>query len=223
MTERRARKLTGTALAVFLAVFLGVCLSGAYAPSFAHEMPVEPWVLTLMPSCQQRIDGFSARAAAPYATWWKKHQDELADFAGLNAQGTQATTAMTAGSAAAPTAAQRSECEGLLSYLVDDMQPPDPRFASPEATWNLFLKAARAGDKPTMAECFAPFDRAQHMPMIEAMTTAQLAALAGSFTGFHATEPLCERVQEAWINRGEQAGMALFVKTGRGWRLSQPP
>src|SRR5688572_11039600 len=99
-------------------------------PAFADDMPVELWVLYLMPSCEKHIDGFASKSEAPYAHWRQ------------------------------------------------NIQPPDPRFASPEDTWNLFLQASLSGDKATVAECFSAVVRAKYMSFIDQLTPEQLAKTA---------------------------------------------
>lgn len=191
-------------------------LFGCSMPAFAHDMPVELWVLYLMPSCEKHIDGFASKSEAPYAQWRQKHSEEASALEGMGMREPD-TTEFT------DSDWLRKECDNLLNYVSDDIQPPDPRFASPEDTWNLFLQASLSGDKATVAECFSAVVRAKYMSFIDQLTPEQLAKTAEPFTGFQLMEGSAEGVQEAWINKGDRAGIAYFAKTSRGWLISQLP
>jgi hypothetical protein len=166
----------------------------------------------------KHIDGFAARSESPYSQWRQKHGEEVTEYErfGMNEPDTTQY-------AHSDSDSLRKECEDLLTYILDDIQAPDPRFASPQDTWNAFLQASRSGDKATIAECFAGNVRAEYMSVIDQLTSAQLAQTAESFTQLQHVEPLGEDLQEGWVNKGNMVGIAHFVKTGRGWLLSQLP
>jgi len=203
----RETSLAGLLLSLFF---------GCSMPAFAHDMPVELWVLYLMPSCEKHIDGFASKSETPYAQWRQKHSEEVSAWVGLGMREPDTTDSIDSDSL-------RMECESLLNYISDDIQPADPRFANPEDTWNLFLQASLAGDKTTVAECFSAVVRAKYMSFIDQLTPEQLAKTAEPFTGFQLMEGSGEGVQEAWINKGDRAGIAYFAKTSRGWLISQLP
>jgi hypothetical protein len=197
---------------------IGLMLGALFAyptPSAAHGSVVY-WTALLMPSCEHNVDGFAARSSEPYAKWRQKYAEELAAYE-------QHRSAVPDSAPQEADLAQlRSECEKLLNFILDDVHPPDPRFATPEGTWNVLLSALRSGDKATLAECFGPSDRANYMSSFEQMQPAQLADVARSFTDFELLSSSAEDFQEAVVVRADGvAGIALFVKTSRGWLLSQ--
>jgi hypothetical protein len=181
-------------------------------------MPAELWVLLEMPSCVKQVDGFAARSESPFAQWRQKHIEAVSEYERFGVYEPDTTQY-----ALSDSDSLRKECEDVLNYILDDTQPPDARFASPQDTWKVFLQASRSGDKATIAECFAAKNRAEYMSFIEQLTPAQLAQTAESFTDLQHVEPLGSDMQEGWVKKGNMIGIAHFVKTGRGWLLSQLP
>ena len=83
-------------------------LFGCSMPAFAHDMPVELWVLYLMPSCEKHIDGFASKSEAPYAQWRQKHSEEASALEGMGMR-EPGTTEFT------DSDGLRKECDNLLS------------------------------------------------------------------------------------------------------------
>jgi hypothetical protein len=169
-----------------------------------------------MPSCEKHVDGFASRSRIPYSEWRRKRREEVRAFEQYVTQSPDTTPSAASDSL-------RGECDELLNYISDDIRPPDPRFATPQGTWNVLIQALTSGDKATIGECFAAGDRTEYMSVIDQMTPEQLARIGSSFSGFQVMEPLSEDLQEALVTKGELAGIAVFVNTGRGWLVSQMP
>lgn len=197
-------------------VLLFSCLLAA--PSYSRNTDDEMtyWVLLLMPGCLKHVSGFSSRAEQPYEKWRQQHIQEAEKF------GDQSSSFSDAAISGNDLDKLRIQCEQLLQHIQDDMLPADARFATPEATWNAFVEALRLGDKPKIAECFSPGGRPKYMSSLQQLTSAQLAEMGNSFTGFQLMKDGSETYQEAAVTRATgMAGIALFVKTKRGWLLSQ--
>jgi len=190
----------------------------AYPPfSAAHTMPPYLWVIVAMPRCEQNLDGFAARAKEPYAKWRQKHSDEVAEFESYE------PTVGTAPLQDAQRNELETECEKVLNYISDDVRPPDPRFATPDGTWKVFVTALRSGDKTVLADCFSPDSRDTWIGVFQGMAAAQLADMASSLTGFELMGSGAEDdYQEAAVSRSNgRVGIVSFVRTSRGWVISQ--
>jgi hypothetical protein len=117
----------------------------------------------------------------------------------------------------------QSHCESVLDYLLNSGRPPDPRLATPEQTWKLFLGALRSADRETLAICFAAGDRAKYTQTLQQLTPSQLADLANTFTSFRLLQAGSDEYQEVAVKTSDgTVGIVLFVKTSAGWRISQP-
>ena len=189
----------------------------AYPPfSAAHSMPPSLWATMLIPHCEQNLDGFSARAKEPYAKWRQKHSDEVAEFE--SHEPTVATVPLQD--------AQRheleAECEKVLNYIRDDVRSPDPRFATP-------IKALGRCSLPHCAQETRQYLRSVSAPIPAPLGLAPfmacrrpLADMANSLTGFELMGPEMHDYQEAAVSRSNgRAGIVSFVRTSRGWVISQ--
>lgn len=189
----------------------------AYPPfSAAHSMPPSLWAIMLMPRCEHNLDGFSARAKAPYAAWRQKHSQEVGEFE------LQEPTLVNVPLQDAQRHQLEAECEKVLNYMRDDVRSPDPRFATPKDTWQVFVTALRSGNKTVLAECFSSDSRDSWIGAFQGMSAAQLADMANSLTGFELMGPEMHDYREAAVSRSNgRVGIVSFVKTSRGWVISQ--
>lgn len=187
-------------------------------PAYCRASETESvyWTLLLMPGCMKNVSGFSSRAKDPYEKWRKQHVKEIAELEPHipEMQDTELRTEQLY--------KVRRDCEGLLNYIVDDMLAPDARFATPEATWKTLIGALQAGDRSRIAECLSPDSRWTYMNGFEHMTPEQLAEVGGSFTDLQPMKDGGETYQEAVVAKSNgTGGIAVFVRTKRGWLLSQ--
>jgi len=99
----------------------------------------------------------------------------------------------------------------------------DPRFGTPEKTWNAFIAGARRGDARAMLACFTEDMRVQLEPLFKGMTAQELREMGASFVGF-ALQESGAQVAEAMIVRQQkdrrQAGVVAFVRDGSGWKIA---
>lgn len=99
----------------------------------------------------------------------------------------------------------------------------DPRFGTPEKTWNAFVAGAKKGDAAAVLACFSEDMRAQLEPLFKRMSAQELREMGASFVGF-ALQDSGARTAEAMIVRQHkdrrQAGSVAFVRDGAGWKIS---
>lgn len=123
-----------------------------------------------------------------------------------------------------PSAAQEAAARILASRGHPGPAAADARLASPQATWNTFLGALRAGDAALALECFTATKREDFRGLFQKMDAASMRRMADSFTGFSLGESLGQ-FQEAWVTRdrgGEKrAGAVHFLHQGRNWRIDE--
>ena len=86
------------------------------------------------------------------------------------------------------------------------------------------MNALRAADREALADCFSPTEREKYMSDFERMPPETMADMANSVTAFAAFESESGPYREAAVTRSNgQAGIAQFVKSERGWLISQLP
>ena len=123
-----------------------------------------------------------------------------------------------------PSAAQEAAARILASRGHPGPAAADPRLASPQATWNTFLGALRAGDAALALECLTARKREDFRGLFQKLDAASMRRMADSFTGFSLGDTFGQ-FQEAWVTRdrgGEkQAGAVHFLRQGRNWRIDE--
>lgn len=192
---------------------LALCTSLCCAARTYAHIPPGLWVVALMPSCEKHVEGFAARSKDAFAKWRQQQGEDIPKFE---------PPEVPEHSKQFDLDELRIECEKILDYISDDLRSADPRFTTPQATWNAFVQALRTGDKETIADCFSAADRQKYMRAFGNGTHEQLAEMAKSITHFELAQSIGEDYQEAVVVRADRmAGMVLFVKTKRGWQISQ--
>jgi hypothetical protein len=116
-----------------------------------------------------------------------------------------------------PAADEFFRARGIRSALA-----PNPRFATPEKTWAVFLESAKKGDAEGMLACFTADMRDKLRALFTGMSREQLREMADSFVGF-SLKPEAGGYREAIVVRrsGERksAGFAYFVNDGGEWKI----
>jgi tetratricopeptide (TPR) repeat protein len=101
---------------------------------------------------------------------------------------------------------------------------PDPRYASPEKTWALFLAAGRKGDAAGMLDCLTPEMQGRFQDLFKRMSRDDLRKMSESFTGFALTATYGE-FSEAMVVRkqGDRnlGGAVTFVNDGGTWKIAE--
>jgi hypothetical protein len=178
------------------------------------------WALFFRPMCDKHVDGFSSQSKQAYERLRLRYPEAVASYEANYAAG-NASPADTKPEGQALEQLQ-SACESALDFVLNDGIPPDSRLATPAQTWDLFMSALRSGDKDTLAICFSPSARPMYLQPLRAMTQAQLASLANDFVSFDLTSLSMEDFQEGVVRTAEgTVGSVLFVRSSRGWRISQ--
>jgi len=101
---------------------------------------------------------------------------------------------------------------------------PDPRYASPEKTWALFLAAGKRGDAAGMLDCLTPEMQGRFQDLFKRMSRDDLRKMSESFTGFAITSTYGE-FSEAMVVRkqGDKkfGGSVTFVNDGGAWKIAE--
>jgi hypothetical protein len=101
---------------------------------------------------------------------------------------------------------------------------PDPRYASPEKTWALFLAAAKKGDAAAVLDCLTPELQGRFQDLFKRMPRQDLRAMAESFVAFSVTSAYGE-FREAMVVRQQGdtklGGSVTFVNDGGAWKIAE--
>jgi hypothetical protein len=101
---------------------------------------------------------------------------------------------------------------------------PDPRYASPQKTWALFLAAGKKGDAAGMLDCLTPEMQGKFQDLFKRMSRDDLRKMSESFTGFGITSTYGE-FSEAMVVRKQgdrnMGGSVTFVNDGGTWKIAE--
>jgi hypothetical protein len=101
---------------------------------------------------------------------------------------------------------------------------PNPRYATPEKTWNEFLNAAKAGDSRAMLDCLTADMQRKFAPILEKMSPAELRAMAGAVVDFQLRESHGDFRDAAVVRlQGDRrvAGIITFLHDGGDWKIAE--
>jgi tetratricopeptide (TPR) repeat protein len=100
--------------------------------------------------------------------------------------------------------------------------PGDPRYASPEKTWDAFLSGAKKGDAAGMLACFTLGLQATLEPLFKRLSADELRQMGASFIAF-SVDGVGGTYREATIVRQgkdrRMAGFVTFVNDGGSWKI----
>ncbi|HEY5896357.1 MAG TPA: hypothetical protein VIV54_02275 [Burkholderiales bacterium] len=95
---------------------------------------------------------------------------------------------------------------------------PDPRYASPQTTWDAFVAAAKKGEAAAMLDCFTADMQAKLGALFNKMSPAERRAMGESFLAFS-----MQGADEAMIVRQvrdqRRAGFVSFANEGGSWKI----
>jgi len=173
------------ALALSLAIAL--TLGATTTRANAHEAKDEGvlWAYLLHEECVALDPGFGERSSK---AWGRYRQRHLAEIQGFEANATMREAVSKEHLAAQPPA-QLADLSAKCQLLAepdafDEPHPPDPRLASPEATWNAYLAAMRSGDPDQVLVLMTFEARKKARARLAAMTPADMRRAAASFGRF---------------------------------------
>jgi hypothetical protein len=99
---------------------------------------------------------------------------------------------------------------------------PDPGLATPEKTWNRYLKALRAGDRRGAIGCLTSTARDKFRPILEQSTPEQLRGMADAVRSFALTGTTFGNMAEAAVSMNSGFGGIVYFENVNGeWRISE--
>jgi hypothetical protein len=115
----------------------------------------------------------------------------------------------------------KAECDGYAGQLATQAQGPDPRFASPEKTWETWLSSLRGGDREGAKRCLMDTVRKKFEPMLNRATTDELKAMADAIGTFTLTIGSGE-VREGFATRKDgRGGFVYFLNVAEEWKINE--
>lgn len=111
-------------------------------------------------------------------------------------------------------------CDDLPAMLAGP-RAPDPRFSTPESTWETFLGALRRGDAETAISCLASSARSRLRPVLRKMNPDQMRSMAESFKEFSVTMSFGDMREALVVRHDGRAGLIYFQSRGNEWRISE--
>lgn len=99
--------------------------------------------------CRADVPGFAEQSAAVYSAWTRRHAAVLAEYDKL------LSAKVRAGRRGEATLPLRLCTEEWLRSIEPLARMPDPRFATVEKTWQVFMGALMTGDRATALSCMA--------------------------------------------------------------------
>jgi hypothetical protein len=195
-------------------------LPGTALPGFPDlstgDMEQIAEVLYLKPICDSVKPGFSQAVAAGYTRWATERQALIASI----------DRSMRAGAPPdakrpEPTVARKAEaakqCDRIQRFL--EHSHPDPRFATPEKTWETYLAAMQAGQRDVALDCLDDMGRRKTGELIASESPEFLRQIS---TGFTALKPMRDydgTMKVFSTTRKDMAASLVFVRMGGEWKF----
>ena len=187
----------------------------------ADGQPARPDSLSRLPPSQ-----FQIGRALPTVLELEP-REMLAFFARHDPAGFQTAAILAAASARNPSPYVKAAAETFFRERGIQGGPlarPDPKYASPEKTWQTFLGASKKGDSAAMLACLTPELQGRFRDAFTGMSRDQLRAAGESFVAFSVGSAYGE-FREAFVvrQRGDQkiAGAVTFLNDGGEWKISE--
>ncbi len=189
-------------------------------------------VLTTKRECDAHIPGFQQETAAAYRRWRELRAawvDSIEKSPQFRAMLEQIKSQESSGGGAAPVPQQQekeleSTCRGQLldEFARVPGAAPDPGLATPEKTWNRYLKALRAGDRRGAIGCLTSTARDKFRPILEQSTPEQLHGMADAVRSFALTGTTFGNMAEAAVSMNSGFGGIVYFENVNGeWRISE--
>ena len=100
----------------------------------------------------------------------------------------------------------------------------DPRYASPEKTWAVFLAATKKGDAAAMLDCLTPELQARFQDLFKKMSRDELRKMGESFVAFAVQSSYGQFTEAAVVRQQAErkmAGFITFVNDGGTWKIAE--
>jgi hypothetical protein len=181
-------------------------------------------VLLMKLSCDDAVPGYRERTATDYAIWRKKHYASLVkvendpDVRNMVDNMRKLNRANPSSEAATQ---MRSECDGYAGQMAAEAQGPDPRFASPEKTWEAWQSSLRRGDREGAKRCLIDTVRKKAEPILNRATPDELKAMADAIGTFKLTEGSGEVRQAVATRKDGRSGFVYFLNVAEEWKINE--
>lgn len=218
----RAWSRRSGASVLLIALALPIGSGGAAQAPMPPTGEVQGKAILLMTKlgCDHLLLGYQAATAARYAAWRQDNAALLAqleaspDFQRMNADADKQQVTLTP--------AQQRQVEERCEEAADFLGPagsPDPRFATPEKTWELFQASLRAADRPAALACLIQLAKRSFKEMAQRLSDGELRKLADPTTALRMGERHGES-QEGEVIRNGVGSFILFVNVRGEWKIS---
>lgn len=202
---------------------VAICLILASAtPSPAPESMAVALGPIIKPACDALIPGYAAETAANYAAWRRQNQAEI-DMMERN-PGFQLEQQQAVAKLPSATQGELRKLEDMCQDLMGAFEtaaPADPRFSSPEKTWDLFQTSLKKADRAMAASCLMGRARAKFIQTVDQMTPDEVKAMGDTFVRLDLTSECDDMVcLGAAIPRiGNRFPGVKFFKAGSNWKI----
>ena len=182
-------------------------------------MSLQPNALSRLPPSQLQLG-----RAVP-AVFELEPREMLAFFAKHDPAGFLTAAILAAVSARMPSPYVKAAAEMFFRERgIQAATKPDPRYATPEKTWAVFVAAMKKGDSAAMLDCLTPQLQGRFQAAFTGMPREELRAMADTFVGFSLGTSFGE-FHEAFVVRqqGDKkiGGAVTFLNDGGTWKISE--
>lgn len=185
----------------------------------------EAWFLALAvifkKACDQSVPGFREKSSTAWATWRTRNARDIARLEKTPLF--KETMRQAAAKGRKPLVEPRlmERCNEWIEEIERAGLPPDPKYATPQKTWDTFLGALRVNDKKSAAACLTGNARVKLAPEIGRLADESLKKMADSFVSIHPSAGYGP-YQEFFITRSDgMAGIVTFENKGGEWRIAE--
>jgi hypothetical protein len=204
---------------LFLVPFYGSSLLILTFPVWPADLS-RLFVTVHKPACDLLIPGYEEENRELYLAWQREHKSELEMINRLPEL--QNGTEELAKKIASLSKEQRSKLEEECSRVADLLQtaaPDDPRFASPDRVWALYLQSLQALDRKTAILCLVDKAKLDHLDLFKEATDQQLRDLANSFTDFKIVTAANGYMADGSFLKTGRTFTIKFGRVGRNWKI----
>jgi hypothetical protein len=198
---------------------------GIYAPSEEEKAWVVMLTLTIKNNCDLAVPGFREKSATAWAQWRSRFSKEILKLEMNPAFQTEidkaARQALNPRVKAELSAACTDEMIDRIGKAGLPPDPPDPRYASPQKTWVVFVDALRAADRKAAVACLTGNARKKYAPVLKERMSSALKEMANSIEAISPSAAYGQ-FQEFFIQRKDgKAGIVTFENAQGQWLITE--
>jgi hypothetical protein len=182
--------------------------------------------LLMKQGCDAVVSGFAARSVGAFAAWRKNRAAALARVEASDdyrRKLTESRALLLEPRSESDVASMQAYCDDqLLPLLVKESAPADPRFRTPERTFNAFVMALRAGDRDAVVECLGEQVGEEARAELTNQPVEKLREVANSFVGTLVLGEKVGSLQTAAARRRDGTDHTLFFdrEPNGDWKLA---